>query len=170
MHAFTCWWGGHYVGLMRAWEVTVEGREHIDPDRTYVLAPNHQSALDILLLFRIQRHFKWISKREAFKLFEELLNNIKYEVIRFLSKVQIRTEQEIEEMERQQREAQERERQNARYMHEQTTALAAGEESAEEEPPRQAAPFVREGRKIGRNEPCPCGSGKKFKQCHGQLS
>jgi 1-acyl-sn-glycerol-3-phosphate acyltransferase len=68
MHAFTCWWGAHYVGLVRAWEVTVEGREHIDPGRTYVLAPNHQSALDILLLFRIHRHFKWISKREAFKL------------------------------------------------------------------------------------------------------
>jgi len=68
MHAFTCWWGGHYVGFVRAWDVTVEGRDHIDPGRTYVLAPNHQSALDILLLFRIHRHFKWISKREAFKL------------------------------------------------------------------------------------------------------
>jgi len=135
----------------------------------------HLSAMDNLrqgihLRAYAARNPKQEYKREAFKLFEELLNNIKYEVIRFLSKVQIRTEQEIEAMERQQREAQERERQNARYMHEQTTALAAGEESPEEEPPSQAAPFVREGRKIGRNEPCPCGSGKKFKQCHGQLS
>jgi 1-acyl-sn-glycerol-3-phosphate acyltransferase len=68
MHAFTCWWGAHYVRLVRAWNVVIEGREHINPNRTYVLAPNHQSALDILLLYGIHRHFKWIAKREAFKI------------------------------------------------------------------------------------------------------
>jgi preprotein translocase subunit SecA len=111
-------------------------------------------------------------KREAFKLFEQLLDNIKYEVVRFLAKVQVRTEQEVEALERAQREAQEREQQKARYMHAEASALAAADGSPEEvppAPPEPVTPFVRDTRKIGRNEPCPCGSGKKYKQCHGQL-
>jgi preprotein translocase subunit SecA len=112
-------------------------------------------------------------KREAFKLFEELLNNIKYEVVRFLAKVQVRTEQEVDELERARREAQEREQQKAQYMHAEASAMASGaaeEEAPAEAPPVAIEPFVRETRKIGRNEPCPCGSGKKYKQCHGQLA
>jgi preprotein translocase subunit SecA len=110
-------------------------------------------------------------KREAFNLFEKLLNNIKYEVTRFLSKVQIRTEQEVEDFERAQREAQEREQAKAKFTHAEASALAA--DPSEETPPPQPEPvatFVRETRKVGRNEPCPCGSGKKYKQCHGLVA
>ena len=105
-------------------------------------------------------------KREAFKLFEELLENVKYEVVRFLSKVQVRSEDEVEALERQQREAQEREAQGARYVHAEAPELVPGEEPAGETAQVAApAPFVRDMPKVGRNEPCPCGSGKKFKRC-----
>jgi 1-acyl-sn-glycerol-3-phosphate acyltransferase len=68
LHMFTCWWGSHYAHLVPTWRIVVEGRHNIDPDKTYVLTPNHQSAVDILVLFALHRHFKWVSKREAFKL------------------------------------------------------------------------------------------------------
>ena len=137
---------------------------------------DHLAAMDALrqgihLRAYAARNPKQEYQREAFKLFEELLDNIKYEVVRFLSKVQVRTEQEVEELERQQREAQERQSQNARYMHAAAPELAADVPPEEAPPvePEPVAPFVRETRKVGRNEACPCGSGKKFKQCHGQI-
>jgi preprotein translocase subunit SecA len=139
----------------------------------------HLQAMDALrqgihLRAYAARNPKLEYKREAFKLFEELLDNVKYEVVRFLSKVQVRSEAEIEAFERQQREAQEREQQNASYMHPPATGLAPPDANPGEElpPPAPAAaePFVRETRKVGRNEPCPCGSGKKYKQCHGQIA
>ena len=137
----------------------------------------HLQAMDALrqgihLRAYAQRNPKQEYKRESFKLFEELLKNIKYEVIRFLSKVQVRTEQEVEQLERAQREAQEREQQRAKYTHAEASALPAApeEESGEAPPPEPVTTFIREGRKVGRNEPCPCGSGKKYKQCHGQMA
>jgi len=139
----------------------------------------HLQAMDALrqgihLRAYAARNPKQEYKREAFKLFEELLDNVKYEVVRFLSKVQVRSEAEIEAFERQQREAQEREQQKARYVHAEAPELVAPEtDSGEAAPPAPAVapePFVRDGRKIGRNEPCPCGSGKKYKQCHGQIA
>ena len=118
-----------------------------------------------------QKNPKQEYKREAFKLFEELLENVKYEVVRFLSKVQVRSEDEVEALERQQREAQEREAQGARYVHAEAPELVPGEEPAGETAQVAApAPFVRDMPKVGRNEPCPCGSGKKYKQCHGQIA
>jgi preprotein translocase subunit SecA len=121
-----------------------------------------------------QRNPKQEYKREAFKLFEQLLENVKYEVVRFLSRVQVRSEEEVEALERQQREAQEREQQRARYMHASASGLAVApdEDAADAEPPPAVAaePFVRETPKVGRNEPCPCGSGKKYKHCHGQIA
>lgn len=68
LHAFTCWWGGHYARLVPFWDIQVRGVEHIDRQGVYVLASNHQSAVDIMVLFNLHRHFKWIAKREAFKL------------------------------------------------------------------------------------------------------
>ena len=113
-------------------------------------------------------------KSEAFKLFEQLLENVKYEVVRFLSRVQVRSEEEVEALERQQREAQEREQQRARYMHASASGLAVAPDEdapgAEPTPAVAAEPFVRETPKVGRNEPCPCGSGKKYKHCHGQIA
>jgi 1-acyl-sn-glycerol-3-phosphate acyltransferase len=67
-HLFTCWWASLYSWLNPLWRVKVEGREHIVPGRTYVMVANHQSFLDILVLFRLFRHFKWVSKAEMFRI------------------------------------------------------------------------------------------------------
>jgi 1-acyl-sn-glycerol-3-phosphate acyltransferase len=67
-HAFTCFWASLYSWLNPLWRVRVEGREHIRPGRTYVMVANHQSFLDILILFRLFRHFKWVSKAEMFRI------------------------------------------------------------------------------------------------------
>jgi len=88
-----------------------------------------------------------------------MLENIKHDVISFLSMVQVRTEEDVEAAEQQQQKLQ-----NMKYNHAASpNALGNKQESSELEP------FVRGHRKIGRNEPCPCGSGKKYKQCHGKL-
>ncbi len=106
-------------------------------------------------------------KREAFNLFQELLDNIKREVIRIISHVQIQEESEVEALERKRRETSEREMD---YQHEETSVLAdQPEQKAPASPPEQT-PYVRKGEKIGRNDPCPCGSGKKYKRCHGSLT
>ena len=109
-------------------------------------------------------------KREAFALFQDLLSNLQHEVIRFLSHVQIRTTEEIDAIERQ-REA-ERAREKMQFEHAQAAPLPqeASEPDAEQPAGAEKAPFVREEKKVGRNDPCFCGSGKKFKQCHGKLS
>ncbi|GAA4648583.1 preprotein translocase subunit SecA [Kistimonas scapharcae] len=106
-------------------------------------------------------------KREAFELFQQMLTDIKHEVIRILSHVQVQDNDQTEEMERQRREELARRMQ---FQHEQAAAIEApsGEvQSAGEQQPAQ--PFVRDSKKVGRNEPCPCGSGKKYKQCHGKI-
>ncbi len=106
-------------------------------------------------------------KRESFELFNQLLERIKHETIAVLSKVQVRTEEDVEAVEEQRRRQDEA---KVSYQHAQASALGEAEESLGEREEAQQAPFVREGRKIGRNEPCPCGSGKKYKRCHGKLS
>ncbi len=105
-------------------------------------------------------------KREAFELFSQMLTDIKHEVIRVLSHVQVQQDDQTEEMERQRREELARRMQ---FQHEQTAALEDKNEQPGEEGTAHSEPFVREGRKVGRNEPCPCGSGKKYKQCHGKI-
>lgn len=107
-----------------------------------------------------QKNPKQEYKRESFEMFTEMLDRIKHEVITVLSRVQFRSEEEIEAMEAQRRQH----AVDMEYQHEDVSAM--GESDSEEE----HTPFVREGKKIGRNEPCPCGSGKKYKQCHGKLS
>ena len=67
LHRFTCFWASLYTWLNPAWPVTIEGREKIRPDTTYVMVANHLSLLDILVLFRLFRHFKWVSKIENFR-------------------------------------------------------------------------------------------------------
>src|SRR5690606_19688889 len=104
-------------------------------------------------------------KREAFALFQELLNNLQHEVVRFLSHVQVRTTDEIDAIERQRAAEQAKEKlqlQHADASAMQPDAAAEGEEGEGDR--QQAAPFVRDERKVGRNEPCFCGSGKKYKQ------
>jgi preprotein translocase subunit SecA len=100
-------------------------------------------------------------KREAFELFENLLDRIKQEVISVLMRVQVRTEEDVEAVERNRRAQQG----SVQYSH--PDARQDEEARRDEDIPQ---PFTREGRKIGRNEPCPCGSGKKYKQCHGKLA
>lgn len=68
LHRFTCFWASLYTWLNPGWPVTVSGREHIRPDETYVMVANHLSLLDILVLFRLFTHFKWVSKIENFRI------------------------------------------------------------------------------------------------------
>lgn len=68
LHRFTCFWASLYTWLNPAWPVQVIGREKIRPDVAYVMVANHQSLLDILVLFRLFRHFKWVSKIENFRI------------------------------------------------------------------------------------------------------
>jgi 1-acyl-sn-glycerol-3-phosphate acyltransferase len=67
LHRFTCFWASLYSWLNPVWRVHVQGREKIRPDETYVMVANHQSLLDILVLFRLFAHFKWVSKIENFR-------------------------------------------------------------------------------------------------------
>ncbi|GHB30891.1 preprotein translocase subunit SecA [Salinicola rhizosphaerae] len=122
-----------------------------------------------------QKNPKQEYKREAFELFQSLLYNIKHDVTRILSHVQVRRQEEVDDLERQRREALEREKAASQSVHEEAVAAAeqtagaiAGDES--EEADDESQPVRREGPKVGRNDPCPCGSGKKYKQCHGKLN
>ena len=115
-----------------------------------------------------QKNPKQEYKRESFQLFEELLSNLKLEVIKFLSHVQIQRQDEAALIEQQRREAAEREK--LAFQHAEASGMAP-EGEAQEQPEEPSVPrtFTREQPKVGRNEPCPCGSGKKYKQCHGKL-
>jgi 1-acyl-sn-glycerol-3-phosphate acyltransferase len=68
LHRFTCFWASLYSWLNPAWPVSVRGREKIRPGVAYVMVANHLSLLDILVLFRLFRHFKWVSKVENFRI------------------------------------------------------------------------------------------------------
>jgi len=99
-----------------------------------------------------------------------LLENIKTETIKILSHVKVRQEDEVREMEEQRRAQAEAQAAQANYQHAEAESMTADPSQSAEEEPAPAQPFVREEKKVGRNEPCPCGSGKKYKQCHGKLS
>ncbi len=131
----------------------------------------HLGAMDYLrqgigLRGYAQKNPKQEYKREAFEMFGEMLDQVKFDTISILSRVRIQSERDVQRMEAERRQAQAME-----FQHAAAPALAgAQQEAAAAPPPPPVEPFVREGRKIGRNEPCPCGSGKKYKQCHGRLS
>ena len=130
----------------------------------------HLSALDHLrqgihLRSYAQKNPKQEYKREAFELFEGLLNTIKNEVTKVTMLVQVKTEADVEAVERPV------EVENVQYQHadyDEALGVSASDEGADAAAASQ--PMVREGVKVGRNDPCPCGSGKKYKQCHGVLS
>ncbi|MCJ2375912.1 preprotein translocase subunit SecA [Vibrio sp. ZSDZ34] len=112
-----------------------------------------------------QKNPKQEYKRESFELFEQLLDTLKFDVITVLSKVRVQQQEEVERMEAQ-RQAQAAEAaRRARAQH-----ASADNQLADEEEQDASQPMVREERKVGRNEPCPCGSGKKYKQCHGKIA
>ena len=109
-------------------------------------------------------------KREAFSIFEELLNNIQYEVIKFLSHVKIKQQDEINAIEKKREE--ERQKEETVMTHQSANLMdgkAQQQAKSKEKASVQKAPFVREEQKVGRNEPCPCGSEKKYKHCHGKM-
>ena len=142
----------------------------------------HLAALDHLrqgihLRGYAQKQPKQEYKREAFELFGSLIDRVRAEVVRILMNVHIQTPEEVAAAEQRIEEESERRMEQARAQHaEFAAAVQAEEESGEsvlaladaEEP--KAQPFKRFGDKIGRNDPCPCGSGKKYKQCHGKLA
>ncbi|MCY1359487.1 Protein translocase subunit SecA [compost metagenome] len=115
-----------------------------------------------------QKNPKQEYKRESFNLFQELLESIKRDTIRVLSHVQVRREDPAEEEARLRREAEELAK-RMQFQHAEVSALDQPEAMAEEGDVAVAAAPVRTEPKIGRNEPCPCGSGKKYKHCHGQV-
>ncbi|WP_198245600.1 preprotein translocase subunit SecA [methane-oxidizing endosymbiont of Gigantopelta aegis] len=139
----------------------------------------HLAAMDQLrqgIHFRgyAQKDPKQEYKRESFEMFASLLDHIKYEVISILAKVQVNQEEDVEAIDEQRQTTTELHYEHAEANpvlepEEQATAAFAPEPANEQEQTPEQQPFVRDGRKVGRNEPCPCGSGKKYKQCHGKL-
>ena len=128
----------------------------------------HLAALDHLrqgihLRSYAQKNPKQEYKREAFELFSSLLDTVKREVTQITMLVQVRTQADVDAVEKP------AEPENVQYQHADYDE-ALGKVPEETDEPAAAVPFERTGTKIGRNDPCPCGSGKKYKQCHGKLS
>jgi preprotein translocase subunit SecA len=112
-----------------------------------------------------QKNPKQEYKREAFELFSDMLDRIKQDVVKVVLTVQVRTQQDVQAVE-------EPPPVNVRYQHadyDEALAAAASGNGNGDTAVAVAPPFVRAGQKVGRNDPCPCGSGKKYKHCHGRL-
>jgi len=131
----------------------------------------HLAAMDYLrqgihLRGYAQKNPKQEYKREAFEMFSGMLSSVKHEVVSVLSKVQVQMPEEMA------MEARQAPQEEFEFKHEEFEGLGAGEQEAEEmaEAAPEHTPYVRPDRKIGRNEPCPCGSGKKYKHCHGKVA
>ncbi|HEV8503254.1 MAG TPA: preprotein translocase subunit SecA [Casimicrobiaceae bacterium] len=130
----------------------------------------HLAALDHLrqgihLRGYAQKNPKQEYKREAFELFSDMLDRIKQDVVKVVLTVQVRGREEVQAVEEAPAVT------NVRYQHaDYEEALAASNAGDEGGTAVAAPPFVRAGAKVGRNDPCPCGSGKKYKQCHGRLA
>ncbi len=150
----------------------------------------HLAAMDYLrqgihLRGYAQKDPKQEYKREAFNMFNDMLARFKHEVVSILAKVQIQTEAEVQKVEDQRRKQAAAMEKRMQMQHADATAAATAGDTGEAEPPPAAASgrpvetgrrpiekpetIVRQGPKLGRNDPCWCGSGKKFKQCHGKL-
>lgn len=143
----------HYESMIMLQSLDVHWREH--------LAALDHLRQGIHLRGYAQKSPKQEYKREAFELFASMLDSIKREVTQVLMTVQVRTEADVETVEAAPPPG------NVQYHHaDYDKALADGGQAENEE----HKPFVRDEQKVGRNEPCPCGSGKKYKQCHGKLS
>ncbi len=132
----------------------------------------HLAAMDALrqgihLRGYAQKDPKQEYKRESFDMFTSLLDHIKYEVIGILAKVQVAQEEDAQAIDEQMQAPQEMHFEHAEVSNEpektDAEAVAQAEVPAEQ-------PFVRDSKKVGRNDPCPCGSKKKYKQCHGKLN
>jgi preprotein translocase subunit SecA len=136
-----------------------------------------------------QKDYRFEYKREAFGLFEAMLGRVKFDTVSVLAKIEVRTQEQID---REEAERRERLMRALQAQHAEAPTLLAGGTAAPDAAAAAAgasggaglaaapvaagaaaeftAPFVREVPKVGRNEPCPCGSGRKFKHCHGALA
>ncbi|HYQ22457.1 preprotein translocase subunit SecA [Stenotrophomonas sp.] len=118
-----------------------------------------------------QKQPKQEYKKEAFELFSDMLENVKREVVTLLSRVRIRSDEEVQALEAAERQQVEARLSQSQFQHQDAGSYSADEEAAQVEAAQQGvAQLQRDEPKIGRNDPCPCGSGKKYKHCHGQLS
>ncbi|HTM69346.1 MAG TPA: preprotein translocase subunit SecA [Luteimonas sp.] len=119
-----------------------------------------------------QKQPKQEYKHEAFELFGEMLDKVKHEVVTLLARVRIRSEEEVAAMEAAERAQAERQAQQLQFQHADVGGLGAGEEALQAQAMAAALQAQAQGTapRVGRNDPCPCGSGKKFKHCHGALS
>ena len=118
-----------------------------------------------------QKQPKQEYKKEAFELFSEMLENVKREVVTLLARVRIRSEEEVAALEQAERQQAEARLLQSQFQHQDAGGYGADEEAAQVEAAQNGVPQVtRDEPKVGRNDPCPCGSGKKYKHCHGQLS
>ncbi|MEM7433346.1 MAG: preprotein translocase subunit SecA, partial [Pseudomonadota bacterium] len=142
----------------------------------------HLAAMDHLrqgigLRSYAQKNPKQEYKREAFEMFGAMLEQVKHDTVSILSRIRIQGEQDLDDLAERRKAAS-----GMKFQHAKASALGAQPQPQSPQPGQgrpggatapaaaPAAPFVRDGRKVGRNEPCPCGSGKKFKQCHGKLN
>ena len=129
---------------------------------------DHLAALDHLrqgihLRGYAQKNPKQEYKRESFELFSDMLDRIKHDVVKIVLTVQVRTQEDVQAVE-------EAPPSPTSATSTPITRRRSRPTAAEEARRRPApAPFVRAGEKVGRNDPCPCGSGKKYKQCHGRI-
>ncbi len=133
----------------------------------------HLAAMDYLrqgihLRSYAQKDYRYEYKREAYELFSSMLDRVKFDTASVLMRIEIRSEADL------QREEEERQRRllaalQAQHAEAQSALAAPDAGAAEQGPPPSAIPQVRAERQVGRNEPCPCGSGKKYKSCHGVL-
>jgi preprotein translocase subunit SecA len=146
---------------------------------------DHLAAMDYLrqgihLRGYAQQDYRTEYKREAFAMFSAMLDRVKFETVSTLMQIEVRSQEEVDREEEERRarlmRALQAQHAEAPVFAEPVDALFDGESGAPPPPgmlagPDEAhSPFVRGERKVGRNEPCPCGSGKKFKHCHGTLS
>ena len=130
----------------------------------------HLAAMDHLrqgigLRSYAQKNPKQEYKREAFEMFGVMLEQVKHDTISILSRIRIQGEDDLNEMAERKQSTD-----SMKFQHAKSAALGEQPAGAPQQAAQQAEPFVRDGRKVGRNEECPCGSGKKFKQCHGRLN
>lgn len=121
-----------------------------------------------------QKQPKQEYKKEAFELFSEMLEDVKRDVVNLLARVHIRSEEEVAALEAQERQQAEARLRQSQFQHQDAGGYGTEDEVAQMQGvgggQTALAQAVREAPKVGRNDPCPCGSGKKFKHCHGQLS
>ena len=118
-----------------------------------------------------QKQPKQEYKKEAFELFSEMLENVKREVVTLLARVRIRSEEEVEALEQAERQQAQARLMQSQFQHQDAGGYSADEEAAQVEAAQNGVAQVgRDEPKVGRNDPCPCGSGKKYKHCHGQLT